>query len=240
MNRKPHDSSELNAFEAQLKSLVPRPPVAAVTLVEQADETNQVAGRRRWWSADADAPYAFYRTVGLSASLGALFGAACTLLMLRVNSVAAPSALPPIAVSTDEVSTSSVSPTHAAANIANNQDSAVASDTSSSIAHVEQQLQITNVQRSMNYHPPRDWLEELRRLKPGTLGVGTRLVSQHPAKLQGAAQESRLDSKELFSADSSTTTAESTVGSRRIDLESVPLPQRQWMQQMLNSPNDFY
>lgn len=238
MNRDHHDQSKLDDFESRLRSLAPRPPLAAAALVEVPDELKQVADGRRWWSADAAVAYAFYRTVGLSASLGALLGAACTLLILNWSEVPTPHVAPPIAVATDEVSPSNVSPSNAATE--HSQYSAATSGSDSSLAHVEPQSQITSVRRNMNAEYPRDLLDELRRLQPGTLGVGTRLMNQQSARLRSAKKESTFESEELSADGSSESLAESPSGGSRIDLDPAPLPQRQWMRQILTSPNEFY
>lgn len=233
MNRDHHDQSKLDDFESRLRSLAPRPPLAAAALVEVPDELKQVADGRRWWSADAAVAYAFYRTVGLSASLGALLGAACTLLILNWSEVPTPHVAPPIAVATDEVSPSNAATEH-------NQYSAATSDSDSNLAHVEPQPQITSVRRNMNAEYPRDLLDELRRLQPGTLGVGTRLMSQQSARLRSAKKEPMFEPLEVSGDESPEGAPEISAGGSRIDLDSAPLPQRQWMRQILTSPNEFY
>lgn len=238
MNRDNHDQSKLNDFESRLRSLAPRPPLAAAALVEVPDDLKQVADGRRWWRADTPAAFVFYRTVGLSASLGALVGAVCTMLILSWSEVPTPHAAPPVAVATDEVSPSNVSPSNAATE--HSQYSAATSGSDSNRAHVEPQPQITSVRRNMNAEYPRDLLDELRRLQPGTLGVGTRLMGQQSARLRSAKKESTFESEELSADGSSESLPEDPNGRSRIGLDSAPLPQRQWMWQILTSPNEFY
>lgn len=250
MNRDHHDPAELNDFETRLKSLAPRPPLAAAALVAAPDESKQVAAGRRWWSVEIETPYAFYRTVGLSASVGALAGVACTLLIVSWIAVPTQYPTPSVAVATDdvppgEVALSNVAPNNAvSSNVAgvteHNQESAGVADSGSSSAHVEPHLQVTSVRRSMNENFPGDWLHELRRLKPGTLGVGTRLVSQQSARLGAANKESMFEASGPIGDEPSETIVEISAGSSRIDLNSAPVPQRQWMHQMLTSPNEFY
>lgn len=250
MNRDHPDLPELNDFETRLRSLAPRPPLAAAALVEVPDELKQVADRPRWWSVDAPAAYAFYRTVGLSASFGALLGAACTLLILNWSKVPTPHPTPPIVIVLDEASHSNassndiskngVSPSKAAAAAEHNRDSVGVSDGRSNSAHDEMQPQVTSVRRNMNAESSRDLLDELRRLQPGTLGVGTRLMGQQSARLRSAKPESTFELEELSADQSPESLVEDPNGSLRIDFDSSPLPQRAWMRQMLTSPDEFY
>lgn len=250
MNRDNHVPVELNDFETRLKSLAPRPPLAAAALVEVPDDLKQVAEGRRWWSVEAETPYAFYRTVGLSASVGALVGGACTLLILSWMAVPTPHLTPPVAVATDEIATDEILPSHVFSNQVSpsnaatatelNQDAAATSGNSSSLAHIEPQPQINSVRRNMSVEYPGDWLDVLRRLQPGTLGVGTRLMNQQSARLRSAKKESTFEPLELSGDESPEANPEFSTGGSRIGLDSPLLPQRQWMRQMLTSPSEFY
>lgn len=251
MNRDHHEQSELDDFETRLRSLAPRPPLAAAALVEVSVEVKQqVAAGRSWWSADTPAAYAFYRTVGLSATVGALVGAACTLLILNWSKVPAPHSAASVAIATDEVQPSQVSPegvsidrvpSSSVAHVTkHNQESVVASDGGSSLAYVEPQPQITSVRRNMHAEYPHDWLDELRSLKPGTLGIGSRLISQRSVRLRAARIEPVFEPLELSGHESPEADSKISAGGPHIGLDSPPLPQRQWMQQMLSSPTEFY
>lgn len=250
MNRHHHEPAELDDFETQLKSLAPCPPLAATARVDTPDDLKQVAAGRRWWSAEAGSPRAFYRTVGLSAAVGALFGAACTLLIVNWSGAVAPHPAPSVAVATGEVPPSKVSldvvsknntpPDNVAAPTEHNQESAVAVETGSKRAHAELQPQVTSVRRGMSDEYPIDWLDELRRLKPGTLGVGSRLVNLQSARLRAATKESTFEPPALSGDESPEAMEKTSADGSRDDLGSAPLPQRQWMRQMLTSPNEFY
>ncbi len=230
MNHVQHDPSKWDDFETQLKSLAPRPPRAAAPLLEYTGEPNQVAGGRSWWSVDVEAPYAIYRTVGLSASIGALFGAACTVLILRWSEVPDPNTAAPVAVSSNDT----------VGAIDNKRDSIVAPEDNPSIAHFESHPRNTSVHVSSSADLPRDWLEDLRNLKPGTLEVGTRLVSRQSTRQRSTRNESTFGSVRVSRDEPPESIAEISNGSSRVNLDSAPLPQREWMRQLLNSPNEFF
>ncbi|MCA9157162.1 MAG: hypothetical protein KDA72_02475 [Planctomycetales bacterium] len=230
MNRDRHDQSALNDFETQLRSLVPRPPQAVAPMFEEANEPNQVARGRRWWSTNSETSRAFYRAIGLSASFGALFGAACTLLILRWSEVPDPNAVPPIAALSNEAAIASEG----------KQESVVEPDGDSSIVQVELPPENPRLLMSGNSVFPHDWLDNLRNLEPGTLEVGSRLVSRQVNRLHGTRNETQIVSARISSDAPSEIVVEASGNGSRIELGSRPLPQRQWMRQMLNSPHEFF
>jgi len=230
MNRDRHDQTELIDFEAQLRSLKPRPPLAATRLVEEASEAIQVARGRRWWCTNSETSHAYYRTVGISASFGALFGAACTLLILRWSDVPDPNAVPPVAAFSNGAAVASES----------KQDSVVEPDGDASIVQVELPPQNPRLRMSGNSVFPHDWLDNLRNLEPGTLKVGSRLVSRQVNRLHGTRNETQNELARISSDEPSEIVVEASGNGSRIELGSRPLPQRQWMRQMLNSPNEFF
>ncbi|MEZ6152552.1 MAG: hypothetical protein R3C09_20825 [Pirellulaceae bacterium] len=231
MNSERHDQTELSDFEAQLRSLKPRPPLAATRLVEEASEAIQVERGRRWWSTNSETSHAYYRTVGISASFGALFGAACTLLVLRWSEVPSPNPAPSVAA---------LSSNGAAAVSESKQDSVVERDGDSSIVQVELPPEYPRLRMSGNSVFPHDWLDNLRNLEPGTLEVGSRLVSRQANRLHGTRNESTFESAKKSSVESPEIVVEASDYSSRVERGSQPLPQRQWMRQMLNSPHEFF
>lgn len=230
MNGHRHDQTEMNDFEARLRALIPRPPLAAEPLVEEAAETIQVAGGRRWWSTSTETSRAYYRTIGLSASCGALFGAACTLLILHWSEVPSPDAVPTVAVAFNDTAAVSES----------KQDSVVEPGDDSSIVQVESQPRNPRLPMTSGSGFPHDWSNDLRSLGPGTLQVGSRLVSRQANRLHGTRNESTFESARMSSDEPPEIIAEASDYSSRVERGSQPLPQRQWMRQMLNSPNEFF
>ena len=230
MNGNRRDQTELNDFETQLRSLAPRPPLAVTRPVDETSEAIQVAGGRRWWSTNSETSHAYYRTVGISASFGALFGAACTLLILHWSEVPAQNPTPSVALASNDSVVVSES----------KQESAVEPVDGSSIVQVETQPHNTRPSMSVSSGFPHDWLDNLRRLEPGTLEVGSRLVSRQANRLHGTRNEEAFESARMSSDKPSEIIAEASGDSSRVELGSQPLPQRQWMRQMLNSPNEFF
>lgn len=230
MTRVQHDPSDPSEFEARLRSLAPRPPLAAAPLVEEASETIQVAGGRRWWCTDSETSHAYYRTIGISASFGALFGAACTLLVLRWSEV--PDQSPTSSVALASIDTSVVSESK--------RDSSGGTDGDSSIVKVESQPHNTRSSMSGSSGFPHDWLDNFRNLEPGTLEVGSRPVSRRANRLPGTRGEATFESIKISSDESSEIVGEASDDGSRIELGAQPLPQRQWMRQMLSSPNEFF
>lgn len=211
------DTAGLSDFEQQLRSLTPRPPRTSLPEYDRASNQQLLARRT------------FYCTVGVSASLGAVVGAACTLLMLRGNfgvdlggTLAEPTAS--LSNTTAELVTKSVEQADVS--------------TESSMANSQPAIPSPASNASEELQP--DWLEHLESLRPGNLGVGTRLVN---------TWGSRLNAMQQFGQNEATTSGDSLLEPPSAELDSEALqpfhdvrvlPQREWMQMLLSSPGEIF
>ncbi len=235
MNDDSHEQSDLSDFEQRLRSLAPRAPLANGPLangplttgpvLEEFDEQPKVELRSRDWLDSRHGRRAFYRTVALSGAMGAMLGAACMLLIVRWSGVTTQSEQVAVVQAAQDIQHTSVELSSPNGPL----KQAVVETPAPRINHTEVGAEL-----------PADWLAELRELRPGTLGVGTRLVSQL-GRRQGA-HESR-DQTALSGVQEVPSYIDNNVSDldRREARETQStLPQRQWMQRMLSSPREFF
>lgn len=211
----PHQQSNLEAFEERLRGLSPRPPVQPWLLPQSEDATSQRELMERW------VRLANYRTIGISATCGALLGglvsAACTLFLLQQPAPEVSSQPLPSIQSLSE-SDLPTFPANPPAGFGMPRDPNV----------VEAQLAIS----TQSAPTPLHWWNDPYATPPSTLAVGSRFVSHRSDSIEAIADGRSSGWK--THPNQSRATLERPLATDRL------LPQRQWMQLMLNSPPQFF
>jgi hypothetical protein len=219
MNSDMNHHSDLDAFEARLKTLVPRQPISDWESAEITPVPLASHPRRR----------GYYIALSLSASAGALVGAACTLLALQWNLIGNTDQQTAIEVASSERPIQAEHPL---------QPSVARKPVPTAIQPTGMAAQTMDA--AIDSDVPSFWLEdELRKLAPGSLGVGTRLISR-TGPLPGWNLVSASRTGEKFSRLQTLDANRATQRSVHDSFSEPALPQRQWMESILNSPSEFF